>query len=87
VNITLRADKGNTHHDTARQCLLVINSLWVVLSLAGQDGVNRQDESELSEALSVYGNLGILFTNMLYAQVAEMELERRERERKGASDE
>ena len=84
MNITLRAAEGRTYHDTATECLLVINSLWVMLSLAGQDGVNRQEDDELSEALNVYGRLGILFTNMLYAQVMEMELERRSRE--GASD-
>lgn len=84
MNISIRPDAGNTHHDTASQCILILTSLWTVLSLAGHDGVNQQDDSELAEALNIYGALGLMFTNTLYAQVEEMELERRG---KGASDE
>ena len=84
MNIHIRPDEGNTHYDTASQCLLIITSLWTVLSLASHDGVGQQDERALSEALSVYGLLGLMFTNTLYAQVEEMESERRG---KGAGDE
>ncbi|MET0466891.1 MAG: hypothetical protein ABW007_27265 [Chitinophagaceae bacterium] len=87
MNIKLRPAEGNTHYDTASQCLLVLHALWYVLSLAGREGVDHHSETDFNEALNVYGSLGLLFTNTLYAQVEEMESERRERERKGASDE
>lgn len=86
MNIHIRPDEGNTHYDTAAQCLLILHALWYVLSLAGREGVGQQDERPLSEALNVYGLLGLMFTNTLYAQVEEMESERRGREGKGASD-
>ncbi|MET0626754.1 MAG: hypothetical protein ABW250_27725 [Pyrinomonadaceae bacterium] len=86
MNIKLRPDEGNTHYDTAAQCLLVLHSLWYMLSLAGHEGTTHHDEQDFNEALNVYGTLGLLFTNMLYAQVEEMELERKRTAGKGAGD-
>ena len=84
MNIHIRSDEGNTHYDTASQCLLVLHALWYVLSLAGREGVDHHDERDFDEALNVYGSLGLMFTKLLYAQVEEMESERRGKE---ASDE
>ncbi|MET0466770.1 MAG: hypothetical protein ABW007_26655 [Chitinophagaceae bacterium] len=83
MNISIRPDKGNTHYDTASQCLLVLHALWYVLSLAGREGVDHHGEQDFNEALNVYGSLGLLFTNTLYAQVEEMESERRGRAGEG----
>ena len=83
MNIHIRPDEGNTHYDTAAQCILILTSMWTVLSLATHDGAGQPDERALSEALHVYGLLGLTFTNTLYAQVEEMESERRSREKGG----
>lgn len=80
MNIKLRPAEGNTHYDTAAQCLSVLHALWYMLSLAGREGIGQQGGEEFSEAMNVYGSLGLLFTDMLYAQVEEMELERGSRE-------
>ena len=77
MNIHIRPDAGNTHYDTASQCLLVLHGLWYVLSLAGREGIDHHDGRDFDEALNVYGSLGLLFTKLLYAQVEEMESERR----------
>ena len=84
MNIHIRADEGNTHYDTASQCLLILHALWYMLSLAGREGIDHHDGRDFDEALNVYGSLGLMFTKLLYAQVEEMESERRG---KGAGDE